>query len=165
MICFFIFVGWLFVVLLLVSVLVFIGCYCGDIKVEVVVMQVQQYFDVVIKVYKGGQFFVDDVVFSVIDIGSYFVYLKDVGKLFKMVLLVFSDDFKVCKQYLEYMVCIVFDYGVVVYYDKNGELKQINLQEIKVCVFEDYYVFVKMGDDQKSKSVVGSDMEDCLCGY
>jgi hypothetical protein len=159
------FAGRLVAASLLASALVLTGCHRGDTKAEVAAMQAQQHFDAVIKAYKGGQFLVDDAVLSAIDTGSHFAYLKDAGRLPKTVLLVPSDDSKVRKQHLEYMARIALDYGVVVYYDKNGELKQINPQETKARALEDYHAPAKMGDDQKSKSAAGSDMEDRSRGY
>lgn len=150
---------------LLASALVLAGCHRGDTKAEVAAMQAQQHFDAVIKAYKGGQFLVDDAVLSAIDTGSHFAYLKDAGKLPKTVLLVPSDDSKVRKQHLEYMARISLDYGVLVYYDDKGELKQINPQETKARTLEDYHGPAKMNDEQKSKSAAGSDMQDRSRGY
>ncbi len=151
---------------LLASALVLAGCHRGDTKAEVAAMQAQQHFDLVIKAYKGGQFMLDDgAVLSAIDTGSHFAYLKDTGKLPKTVLLTPSDDSKVRKQHLQYMARIALDYGVLVYYDDKGELKQINPQETKARALEDYHAPAKMSDEQNRKSAAGSDIQDRSRGY
>jgi hypothetical protein len=149
----------------LASALALAGCHRGDVKTEVAAMQAKQHFDTVIQAYKSGQFLVDGAVLSAIDTGSHFAYLKDAGKLPKTILLTPSDDSKVRKQHLEYMARIALDYGVVVYYDDKGELKQINPQETKARALEDYHAPLKMNDEQKSKSAAGSSIEDQSRGY
>ncbi len=150
----------------LASALVLTGCHRGDVKKEVAAIQAQQHFDLVIQAYKSGQFMLEDgAVLSAIDTGSHFAYLKDVGKLPKTILLTPSDESKVRKQHLEYMARIALDYGVVVYYDDGGKLKQINPQETKARALEDYHAPVKMNDEQKGKSAAGSSIEDQSRGY
>ena len=151
---------------LLASALVLTGCHRGDTKAEVAAMQAQQHFDLVIQAYKGGQFMLDDgAVLSAIDTGSHFAYLKDTGKLPKTVLLTPSDDSKVRKQHLQYMARIALDYGVVVYYDKDGELKQINPQETKARALEEYHAPTKMNDEIKGKDAAGGGLRDSGNGY
>lgn len=150
---------------LLASALVLAGCHRGDTKAEVAAMQAQQHFDAVIKAYKGGQFLVDDAVLSAIDTGSHFAYLKDAGKLPKTVLLVPSDDSKVRKQHLQYMARISLDYGVLVYYDDKGELKQINPKETKARALEDYRAPTKLNDEIKGKDAAGGGLRDSANGY
>lgn len=151
---------------MLASALVLTGCHRGDVKAEVAAIRAQQHFDMVIQAYKSGQFMLEDgAVLSAIDTGSHFAYLKDVGKLPKTVLLTPSDDSKVRKQHLEYMARIALDYGVVVYYDDDGQLKQINPQETKARALEDYHAPLKLNDEQKRKSAAGSSIEDQSRGY
>lgn len=149
----------------LAGMLVLSGCHRGATKEDVAALQAKGQFDTTIEAYKGGQFLVDGAVLSALDTGSHFAYLKDAGKLPKTVLLAPSDDSKVRKQHLEYMARIALDYGVVVYYDKGGELIQINPQETKARALEDYHAPLKMDDEQKSKSAAGSSMEDKSRGY
>lgn len=151
---------------MLASALLLTGCHRGDVKAEVAAIQAKQHFDMVIQAYKSGQFMLEDgAVLSAIDTGSHFAYLKDVGKLPKTVLLTPSDDSKVRKQHLEYMARIALDYGVVVYYDDGGQLKQINPQETKARALEDYHAPLKLNDEQKRKSAAGSSMGDPSSGY
>ncbi|HEX5305691.1 MAG TPA: hypothetical protein VFW82_06370 [Dyella sp.] len=159
------FAGRLIAGAVLASALVLAGCHRGDVKTEVAAIKAQQHFDTVIEAYKSGQFLVDGAVLSAIDTGSHFAYLKDAGKLPKTILLAPSEESKVRKQHLEYMARIALDYGVIVYYDDDGELKRINPQETKARALEDYHAPVKMNDELKGRDAAGSSIEDRSRGY
>ncbi|HET6432588.1 hypothetical protein [Dyella sp.] len=159
------FTGRLLVAAALAGTLVLAGCHRGATKEDVAALQAKGQFDTTIEAYKGGQFLVDGGVLSALDTGSHFAYLKDAGKLPKTVLLAPSDESKVRKAHLQYMARIALDYGVVVYYDDDGELKQINPQETKARALEDYHAPAKMSQEQESKSAAGSSIEDRSRGY
>ncbi len=127
------------------------GCSLGGTKGDVATSSMQGQFDATIKAYKEGQFLVDGAVLSAMDTGSHFAYLKDQGKLPKTVLLERSDESKIRKQHLQYMARMQLDYGMRVYYDDGGTLKEINPQDTKARQLEDHRAPTPMDDQMKNK--------------
>ena len=137
--------------IMLGGVLLVAGCSLGGTKSDVSTASVQGQFDATIKAYKDGQFLVDGAVLSALDTGSHFAYLKDQGKLPKTVLLERSDESKIRKQHLQYMARMQLDYGLRVYYDDGGTLKEINPRDTKARQLEDHRTPAPMDDQMKSK--------------
>ncbi len=142
--------GTVMAVLLGGSVLV-AGCSMFGTKGEVTTASMQGQFDATIKAYKDGQFLVDGAVLSAMDTGSHFAYLKDQGKLPKTILLERSDESKIRKQHLQYMARMQLDYGMRVYYDDDGTLKEINPQDTKARQLEDSHERKPIQDDSKDR--------------
>lgn len=138
------------VALALGSTLVLAGCHRNSVKEQAQAAQWKGKFDTTIEAYKGGQFLVDGAVLSAVDTGSHFAYLKDIGKLPRTVLLLPSDDSKIRKMHLQYLARMSIDYGFAVYYDKGGELTEINAINTKARQLQDYHAPAK-----------GSNVEDC----
>ena len=136
---------------LLGSVVLLAGCSLGGTKEDVSTNAMRGQFDATIKAYKNGQFLVDGAVLSALDTGSHFAYLKDQGKLPKTVLLERSDDSKIRKQHLQYMARMQLDYGMRVYYDDNGTLKEINPRDTKARQLEDSHERKPVQDDSKDR--------------
>lgn len=82
-------------------------------------------FGMTLQAYKSGQFLLDGAILSSLDLNSHFAYLRDQGKMPKTVLLERSDDTKIHKEHLRYMASMAYNYGFKVYYDDDGELRQI----------------------------------------
>ena len=143
-------------VLMLGSLLVLADCHRGNTKDAVSAASMQGQFDTTIEAYKGGQFLVGGAVFSALDTGSHFAYLKDQGKLPKTVLLEASDDSKVRKQHLQYMARMQLDYGFTVYYEDGDTLKKINPVATKTRQLEDYRAPAQMNDELKGRSASDS---------
>jgi hypothetical protein len=137
-------------ILLSGSVLV-AGCSLFGTKGEVTTASMQGQFDATIKAYKDGQFLVDGAVLSAMDTGSHFAYLKDQGKLPKTVLLERSDESKIRKQHLQYMARMQIDYGLRVYYDDDGTLKEINPRDTKARQLEDRHEKKPMPDSSEGR--------------
>lgn len=137
--------------LLLGGVVLVAGCSLGGTRDEVKTDAMQGQFDATIQAYKEGQFLVDGAVLSAMDTGSHFAYLKDQGKLPKTVLLERSDDSKIRKQHLQYMARMAIDYGMRVYYDDDGTLKEINPQDTKARQLEDHRQRAPLDDNIKDK--------------
>ena len=149
------------VALALGSTLVLAGCHKNSVKEQAQVAQWEGKFDATVKAYKEGQFLIDGAVLSAVDAGSHFAYLKDIGKLPRTVLLVPSDDSKVRKVHLQYMARMSIDYGFTVYYDKGGELTQINAINTKARQLQDYHAPAKGGSSEDcSKTAAGCDNVD-----
>lgn len=142
--------------LVLGSVLVLAGCHKNSIKVQQA--QTSQWkgrFDATVQAYKEGQFVIDGAVLSAVDAGSHFAYLKDVGKLPKTILLVPSDDYKVRKVHLQYMARMSIDYGFTVYYDKDGQLTEINAINTTARQLEDHRSPATISNGQECKTAAG----------
>ncbi|BFI95874.1 MAG: hypothetical protein RSP_13840 [Rhodanobacter sp.] len=148
--------------LVLGSVFVLAGCHKESVKQQQADMaQWKGKFDTTIEAYKSGQFLVDGAVLSAVDAGSHFAYLKDIGKLPKTVLLLPSDDSKVRKVHLQYMARMAIDYGFTVYYDKDGQLTQINAINTKARQLQDYHAPATSGSSEDcSKTAAGCDHLD-----
>lgn len=133
--------------ILLGGVVLLTGCSLFGTKGGgVTTASMQGQFDTTIKAYKDGQFLVDGAVLSALDTGSHFAYLKDQGKLPKTVLLERSDESKIRKQHLQYMARMQIDYGMRVYYDDKGTLKEINPRDTKARQLEDSHERKPMND-------------------
>ena len=144
--------------LVLGSVLVLAGCHKNSIKTQLAqTAQWKGRFDTTIAAYKQGQFVIDGAVLSAVDAGSHFAYLKDIGKLPKTILLVPSDDSKVRKIHLQYMARMALDYGFAVYYDKDGQLTEINAINTKARQLEDHHAPMTISDGQECKTAAGCD--------
>lgn len=113
------------------------GCSLFGTKSGVATASMEGQFDTTIKAYKDGQFLVDGAVLSAIDTGSHFAYLKEQGHLPKTILLERSEDSKIRKQHLQYLARMQLDYGMRVYYDDDGTLKEINPLDTKARQLED----------------------------
>jgi hypothetical protein len=137
--------------LMLGGVVLVAGCSLGGTKDGVKTSAMQGQFDATIQAYKEGQFLVDGAVLSAMDTGSHFAYLKDQGKLPKTVLLERSDESKIRKQHLQYMARMQLDYGMRVYYDDDGTLKEINPQDTKARQLEDHKQRAPLDDQMKNK--------------
>lgn len=137
--------------ILLGSVMLVAGCSLFGTKGSVSTASMQGQFDATIKAYKDGQFLVDGAVLSAMDTGSHFAYLKDQGKLPKTILLERSDESKIRKQHLQYMARMQLDYGMRVYYDDGGTLKEINPRDTKARQLEDTHEAKPPRDDSGDK--------------
>lgn len=126
------------------------SCSLGGTKGGVTTASMQGQFDATIKAYKEGQFLVNGAVLSAMDTGSHFAYLKDQGKLPKTVLLERSDESKIRKQHLQYMARMQLDYGMRVYYDDGGTLKEINPEDTKARQLEDHHTRAPVDDQMKN---------------
>lgn len=149
--------------LVLGSALVLSGCHRESVKQQQAdAAQWKGKFDTTIEAYKEGQFLIDGAVLSAVDAGSHFAYLKDIGKMPRTVLLLASDDSKVRKVHLQYMARMSIDYGFTVYYDKGGQLVQINAINTKARQLQDYHAPAKAdGNSQDcSKTAAGCDNLD-----
>jgi hypothetical protein len=147
--------------LVLGSALVLAGCHKESVKQQqAATAQWKGKFDATVQAYKEGQFVIDGAVLSAVDAGSHFAYLKDTGRLPKTVLLLPSDDSKIRKVHLQYMARMSLDYGFAVYYDKGGELTQINAINTKARALEDHHAPVKIDDGQQCKTAAGCDSVD-----
>ncbi|MBD8871623.1 hypothetical protein [Rhodanobacter sp. DHB23] len=147
--------------LVLGSVLALTGCHRYSVKQQQAdAAQWKGKFDATIEAYKEGQFLIDGAVLSAVDAGSHFAYLKDTHKLPKTVLLMPSDDSKVRKVHLQYMARMAIDYGFTVYYDKDGQLTEINAINTKARELEDHHAPVKIDDGQQCKTAAGCDSVD-----
>lgn len=82
-------------------------------------------FGMTLQAYKGGQFLLDGAILSSLDLNSHFAYLRDQHDLPKTVLLERSDKSSIHKEHLRYMASMAYNYGFVVYYDDDGELRRI----------------------------------------
>ena len=112
-------------VLLLAAVLGVTAC-SSNVKSEAVVKaKAAGTFDLTLQSYKSGQFLLGGAVLSPLDLKSHFAYLREQGELPKKVLLERSEDTKIHKQHLRYMAGLAESYGFTVYYDDDGELRQI----------------------------------------
>ncbi len=151
--------------LMLGGVLLVAGCSTTATKDAVQTSAMQGQFDAVIKAYKDGQFLIDGGVLSALDTGSHFAYLKDQGKLPKTVLLERSDDSKIRKQHLQYMARMAIDYGMRVYYDDKGTLKEINPQDTKARQLEDHHERAPMNDELKNKDAAHNGGYEPTQGY
>jgi hypothetical protein len=137
--------------ILLGGVVLLAGCSLFGTKGGgVTTASMQGQFDATIKAYKDGQFLVDGAVLSALDTGSHFAYLKDQGKLPKTILLERSDESKIRKQHLQYMARMQLDYGMRVYYDDKGTLKEINPRDTKARQLEDSHERKPMNDAKDS---------------
>lgn len=137
--------------ILLAGVVLVTGCSLLGTKGGVTTASMQGQFDATIKSYKDGQFLVDGAVLSAMDTGSHFAYLKDQGKLPKTILLERSDESKIRKQHLQYMARMQIDYGMRVYYDDGGTLKEINPLDTKARQLEDSHEAKPARDDSGDK--------------
>ncbi|MBD8900291.1 hypothetical protein [Rhodanobacter sp. DHG33] len=147
--------------LVLGSVLVLAGCHKNSIKTQQAqTAQWKGRFDSTVQAYKEGQFVIDGAVLSAVDAGSHFAYLKDTGHLPKTILLVPSDDYKIRKVHLEYMARMSIDYGFTVYYDKDGQLTEINAINTTARELEDHHAPVTIGNGQECKTAAGCDSVD-----
>ncbi|HET7664345.1 MAG TPA: hypothetical protein VFK31_11995 [Rhodanobacteraceae bacterium] len=82
-------------------------------------------FDMTLQAYKSGQFLLNGAILSSLDLSSHFAYLRDQHDLPKTVLLERSDKSSIHKEHLGYMASMAYNYGFVVYYDDDGELRRI----------------------------------------
>lgn len=139
------------------SVVLAAGCSMFGTKGAVTTASMQGQFDATIKAYKDGQFLVDGAVLSAMDTGSHFAYLKDQGKLPKTILLERSDESKIRKQHLQYMARMQIDYGMRVYYDDGGTLKEINPRDTKARQLEDSHERKPVTDDSNNSGHGGYD--------
>lgn len=140
------------------STLVLGGCHRQSVKSQQqLATQWEGKFDATIESYKDGQFLVDGAVLSAVDTGSHFAYLRDIHKLPKSVLLMPSDDSKIRKVHLQYLARMSLDYGFAAYYDRDGQITQINPVNTKARDLKDHHEPVKIDDGQQCKSAAGCD--------
>ena len=145
--------------IMLGSVLVLAGCHRGEVKNEQhLAASMNGQFGVTLQAYKDGQFLIDGAVLSATDTGSHFAYLRDQGRLPKKVLLIDSDDTRVGKKHLQYLARMSIDYQFHAYFfDKKGQLTEINAVNTKARNLQDYHKPAKMEDSQKCKTAAGCD--------
>lgn len=111
--------------LLLGAVMALAAC-SGNVKSEAITQaKAAGQFDMTVKAYKSGQFLLGGAILSSLDLNSHFAYLRDQGKLPATVLLEDSDDTSIHKEHLRYLASMAYNYGFTVYYDDDGELRQI----------------------------------------
>lgn len=146
--------------LVLGSALVLGGCHKQGVKTQQLAAQWEGKFDATIQSYKEGQFLIDGAVLSAVDAGSHFAYLRDIHKLPKTVLLMPSDDSKIRKVHLQYLARMSIDYGFAAYYDKGGQIVQINAVNTKARELKDHHAPMKIDDGQQCKSAAGCDSMD-----
>lgn len=146
--------------LVLGSALVLGGCHKQAVKDQQLAAQWEGKFDATIQSYKEGQFLIDGAVLSAVDAGSHFAYLRDIHKLPKTVLLMPSDDSKIRKVHLQYLARMSLDYGFAAYYDKGGQIVQINAVNTKARELKDHHAPMKIDDGQQCKSAAGCDSMD-----
>jgi hypothetical protein len=143
--------------IMLGSVLVLAGCHRGEVKQEQhLAASMNNQFGLTVQAYKDGQFLIDGAVLSAVDAGSHFAYLRDQGHLPKKVLLIDSDDAKVKKTQLQYMARMSIDYGFQAYFfNKKGQLTEINPVDIKARQLEDHKPRAPMPDSNNSQDASG----------
>ncbi len=107
------------------TVVALAGCSSNVKSESVAQAKAADSFDMTVQSYKSGQFLLDGAILSSLDLNSHFAYLRDQGELPKTVLLERSDDSRIRKDHLRYMASMAYNYGFTVYYDDDGELRQI----------------------------------------